>query len=205
MATILLATGNPGKAAEFRALLGQYETLKAIQLLTLRDWPQKLPEIVETGRTFAENARLKAKGLADVTGLPALADDSGLCVDALGGAPGLYSARWAGSEATDADRNTKLLSALAERPGEERSARFVCAAAFALPGGEATVAEAYCEGVILSEPRGTNGFGYDPLFLLPGFGRTMAELIEEEKNQISHRALAVAQLVPQIASALGAV
>jgi XTP/dITP diphosphohydrolase len=205
MATLLLATGNPGKVAEFRALLAQYLDLAHLQLLTPRDWPYPLPEAVEIGRTFAENARLKAEELSAVTGLPTLADDSGLCVEALGGAPGLYSARWAGLEATDADRNAKLLEALAERPGEPWTARFVCTAAFAVPGEKTVVAEAFCEGVILPSPRGTQGFGYDPLFLIPALGRTMAELTPSEKNRISHRALAIAQLAPVMARALSTV
>ena len=202
MPTLLLATSNSGKAVEFRALLAQYLDLNQVRLLTLRDWPHLLPEIAETGQTFSENARLKATALAAATHMPALADDSGLCVDALGGAPGLYSARWAGPEATDADRNVKLLAALTAVSAAPWTARFICAAAFAVPGKETVVAEGFCEGVIISSPRGAQGFGYDPLFLLPALGRTLAELTSAEKNTLSHRALAVAQLAPDMVSSL---
>ena len=202
MATLLLATSNPGKVAEFCALLARHLDLAHLQILTPRDWQHPLPEVAEIGRTFAENARLKAERLSAVTGLPSLADDSGLCVDVLGGAPGLHSARWAGPEATDADRNTKLLMALAEMPPELWTARYVCAAAFVMPGEETVVAEAACEGAIVPSPRGTKGFGYDPLFLIPALGRTMAELTPSEKNSLSHRALAVTQLAPAMVRAL---
>jgi len=195
---LFLATGNAGKVAEFRALLIQYLPDAGLTLRTPRDWPEPLPEVEETGRTFAANARLKAVSLAAATGLPTLADDSGLCVDALGGAPGIYSARWAGPEATDADRNAKLLTALAEVSGAARTARFVCVAALALPNGVVWTASGECAGVILPEGRGGNGFGYDPLFLLPDLDRTMAELTDAEKNARSHRALALTRLVPTL-------
>lgn len=194
MLRLMLATNNPGKAAELRDILALHPHLRAVTLLTPRDWPTLLPEVAETGASFAGNARLKAEALASATGLPALADDSGLCVDALGGAPGLYSARWAGPEASDADRNAKLLLALADVPPELRTARFVCATALALPGGPTVTSEGVCEGILLDAPRGTSGFGYDPLFLLPGPNRTMAELTPEEKNTLSHRAQAVSRL-----------
>lgn len=198
MPTLMLATGNAGKVAELRSLLTGHFDLSNVMLLTPRDWPAPLPQVAETGTTFAENARLKADALASATGLPALADDSGLCVDALGGAPGLHSARWAGTGASDDDRNAKLLLALADVPPERRTARFACAVALAIPGGETTIAEGFCEGVILNAPRGANGFGYDPLFLLPDLGRTMAELISDEKNHLSHRALALLRLFPAL-------
>ncbi len=193
----MLATTNPGKVREFKALLEQYKLVNGLTLLTPRDWPERLPEVEETGATFAENARLKAVALAQATGLPALADDSGLCVDALGGEPGLHSARWAGSGATDASRNALLLERLTEVPPEERTARCVCAVSLALPSGESVEAEGTCGGVILEEPRGANGFGYDPLFLVAQLGRTMAELTEAEKNRISHRAEALKALLEQ--------
>ncbi len=202
MPTLMLATGNPGKVAELRALLALHLDLGGVPLLTPRDWPTPLPDVAETGTTFAENARLKADALASATGLAALADDSGLCVDALGGAPGLHSARWAGPGASDADRNAKLLLALADVPPERRTARFVCAAALAVPGGETWTAEGVCEGIILDAPRGINGFGYDPLFLLPSLGLTMAELSSEVKNRLSHRALAVSRLSSQLSALL---
>jgi len=179
MLCLMLATSNPGKVAELRAILASLFDLGGLSLLSPRDWPAPLPQVTETGTTFAENARLKADALAAATGIPSLADDSGLCVDALDGAPGLYSARWAGPGASDSERNTKLLLALADVPPERRTARFVC------------------EGVILTAPRGANGFGYDPLFLLPDLRRTMAELTSEEKNRLSHRALAVSRLSSQ--------
>jgi XTP/dITP diphosphohydrolase len=194
MSNLMLATGNPGKVIELRDLLARHLDLSTVSLLTPRDWPAPLPQVAETGTTFAENARLKADALASATGLPSLADDSGLCVDALGGAPGLLSARWAGAGATDADRNAKLLLALAEVPPERRTARFVCAAALAVPGGRTVTEEGICKGVILDAPRGANGFGYDPLFFLPNLERTMAELTSDEKNRLSHRALAVSRL-----------
>ncbi len=197
MQKLMLATTNLGKVREFKALLRQYETLKNVTLLTPKDWPEPLPEVEETGATFAENARLKAVTLAQATGLPALADDSGLCVDALGGEPGLHSARWAGAGVSDKERNARLLGRLAGVSAEERTARYVCVVSLALPGDRSTEAEGICEGVILGMPRGTNGFGYDPLFLVPEFGRTMAELTEAEKNRVSHRAQAVAALLRQ--------
>lgn len=194
MSDLMLATGNPGKVRELRDLLALHLDLTSAALLTPHDWPAPLPDVAEMGATFAENARLKAEALAAATGLPALADDSGLCVDALGGAPGLYSARWAGAGASDADRNTKLLLALADVPPERRTAHFICAIALALPSGRTVLAEGVCEGLILDTPCGADGFGYDPLFLLPAVGRTMAELTAEEKNRLSHRALAISRL-----------
>ena len=195
---LFLATGNAGKVGEFRALLAQHLPEAGLTLHTPRDWPEPLPEVEETGRTFAENARLKAVTLSAATGLLTLADDSGLCVDALGGAPGLYSARWAGPKATDADRNTKVLEALAGVPGAARTARFVCAVALALPNGTVWTTHGECAGVILEQGRGANGFGYDPLFLFPELHRTMAELTEAEKNVRSHRAQAIARIAPTL-------
>jgi len=202
MLRLMLATSNPGKVAELRAILASLFDLGGVSLLTPRDWPAPLSEVDETGTTFAENARLKADALAAATGLPALADDSGLCVDALEGAPGLYSARWAGAGASDADRNAKLLLALAGVPPERRTARFVCAAALAMPSGETRTAEGVCEGVILNAPQGADGFGYDPLFLLLDRDRTMAELTADEKNRLSHRAHAVSRLFPHLSALL---
>jgi XTP/dITP diphosphohydrolase len=197
MASLMLATTNLGKIQEFRTLLGQYESFSRLALLTPMDWPERLPEVKETGATFAENARLKAVTLAKATGLPALADDSGLCVDALGGEPGLHSARWAGADATDTDRNAKLLERLAGLPAEERTARYACAVSLASPDGGSVEAVGTCEGILLDAPVGANGFGYDPLFFVAEFGHTMAELTEEEKNRISHRARALAALFEQ--------
>ena len=191
---LMLATTNPGKVAEFRTLLGQWHSLSGTKLLTPGDWPTALPSVEETGASFAENARLKAVALSAATGLPALADDSGLCVDALGGEPGLHSARWAGEDATDADRNALLLSRLAGVPADRRAAHYVCVASLAFPDGRSVEAEGICAGMILDAPRGASGFGYDPLFYLPELERTMAELTEAEKNRVSHRAGALAAL-----------
>lgn len=191
---LMLATTNPGKVAEFRTLLGQWERWRGVELLTPGDWPKPLPSVDETGTSFAENARLKATALSAATGLPALADDSGLCVDALDGAPGLHSARWAGEGATDADRNKLLLARLVGVSAEKRTAHYTCAVSLAWPDGSSVEAEGECAGRILETPQGTNGFGYDPLFLIPKLGRTMAELTADEKNRVSHRAAALEAL-----------
>lgn len=197
---LMLATTNLGKVAEFRFLLGQWERWRDTELLTPRDWPTPLPSVEETGTTFAENARLKAVALAAATGLPSLADDSGLCVDALGGEPGLYSARWAGDEATDADRNALLLARLAGVNAEGRTAHYVCVVSLAWPAGISVEAEGACDGRILDAPHGGNGFGYDPLFFVPEFERTAAELTAGEKSRISHRARALAALDARLAA-----
>jgi len=194
MIPLMLATGNPGKVAELRALLARHLDMSRVMLRTPRDWPSSLPEVQEVGTTFAENALLKARALAAVTGMAALADDSGLCVDALGGWPGIHSARWAGEAATDGDRNALLLAKMTELPSEKRTAHFFCAVALAAPDGRATTAEGKCAGVILTEPRGDNGFGYDPLFFLPPLHRTMAQITADEKNRVSHRARAISEL-----------
>jgi XTP/dITP diphosphohydrolase len=197
MPKLMLATTNLGKVREFKALLEQCELTEGLTLLTLKDWLEPLPEVEETGATFAENARLKAVALARATGLPALADDSGLCVDALGGEPGLHSARWAGPSATDADRNALLLERLAGVPAEERTGYYACVVSLASPDGGSVEAVGTCGGVILDAPRGADGFGYDPLFFVPELECTMAELTEEEKNRISHRARALSALLMQ--------
>lgn len=194
MTKLMLATTNAGKVAEFQFLLGQWERWRGVELLTPHDWPTPLPSVEETGTTFAENARLKAVALAKATGLPALADDSGLCVDALGGEPGLHSARWAGDNATDADRNKLLLARLVGMSEEKRTAHYVCVVSLAWPDGRSVEAEGLCHGLIGNGPRGVNGFGYDPLFLVPEFGRTVAELTALEKSEISHRAAVLAAL-----------
>ncbi len=197
---LMLATTNLGKIAEFRFLLGQWDRWRDTELLTPRDWPTPLPGVEETGTTFAENARLKAVALAAATGLPALADDSGLCVDALGGEPGLHSARWAGDNATDADRNTLLLARLSGVSDKKRTARYVCVVSLAWPDGNSMEAEGICNGRIWSETRGGSGFGYDPLFFVPAFNRTVAELTAAEKSQISHRARALEALEARLAA-----
>lgn len=202
MVRLMLATGNAGKIAEMRSLLALYVDSAQVTVLTPQDWLDPLPEVLETGATFAENARLKASALAKATGIFALADDSGLCVDALDGGPGLYSARWAGNDAADSDRNARLLAALDGIPPEDRTARFVCALALAAPSGTFLEAEGICEGWILTVPRGESGFGYDPLFFMPELNRTMAELTVADKNRSSHRAIAMANLTPNLCAFL---
>lgn len=160
-----------------------------LQLSSLSDRDIDI-EVPEEGETFAENALAKARAYASASGLLTLADDSGLVVDALGGAPGVRSARFAGADASDEDRFNLLLEHLRDVPPERRRARFVCAIAIAEPTGEARVVEGRVEGYVAREPRGSHGFGYDPVFFLPELGRTMAELSPEEKNRISHRARA---------------
>jgi len=185
---LLIATHNEGKKREYEALFHDGR----LRLITLTDMGIR-DEVAETGATYAENALLKACGYAALTGLLTLADDSGLEVDALGGAPGVYSARYAGKGASDEDRCRLLLSELQGVPDEQRSARFRCAIALAWPGGRSEVVEGACEGVITHEPKGVHGFGYDPVFYVAELGQTMAQLPQELKNQISHRALAAAK------------
>ena len=175
---IIIATGNAGKVREFKRML---------EPLGYQVFSQKEKGIVldveETGSTFAENAMLKAKAVWKIAGLPVIADDSGLCVDALDGRPGIYSARYAGEHATDADRVEKLLSELEGKP--RRTGRFVCAIAYLDKTGEARVFEGVCEGEIAYAPRGNDGFGYDPVFLVGE--KTFAEMTAEEKDAVSHR------------------
>lgn len=191
---LVIATSNPGKMREFRAILPA-----SVDLLSLADLGLDSPE--ETGRTFLENAVLKAEYASRASGLSVIADDSGLEVDALSGRPGVLSARYAGPGSTDAANNRKLVRELAQLPSAERSARFVCAVAFRSPEGLQLTAEAAVAGEIIDEPRGSNGFGYDPYFLLtdPGTkacnGRTMAEIDLHEKSQVSHRRMAIDRLI----------
>lgn len=182
----MLATRNQGKVSELEQLLAG----TGIAVVSLAAFPAA-PEVEETGETFAANALLKAQAAARHTGLVALADDSGLEVDALGGRPGVYSARFAGPHASDADNNRKLLDLLASVPDAQRTCRFRSAVAIVRPDGRSDVAEGACEGRVLHSPRGTDGFGYDPLFLVPELGKTFAELSIDEKNQISHRGRAL--------------
>lgn len=186
---LLFATTNPGKLDELRALVGT-----AFEVVSLAEHPG--PEVAETGGTFEENAALKATAHARRSGIAALADDSGLCVDALGGRPGLHSARYAAG--TDADRVKKLIEEMAAVPDENRSARFVCALCLALPSGQIRLEAGECQGRILREPLGENGFGYDPVFFIPELGQTMAELSAETKGRVSHRARAFARIEPHL-------
>ena len=188
---LVVATRNAGKLREFQTLLDPLD----YDIRSLDDFSAETEgvKIEESGSTFTENARLKAEGYSRLIPFPVLADDSGLEVDALCGRPGIHSARYAGTDASDADRIFKLLGELESR-GSERSARFVCALALARNGEVFAQAEGSCSGVVINEARGTNGFGYDPVFLFPDLGKTFAELDEVEKNQYSHRACAVRQL-----------
>ncbi|MDR2670860.1 MAG: RdgB/HAM1 family non-canonical purine NTP pyrophosphatase [Oscillospiraceae bacterium] len=186
----VLATGNPGKRREMESLLAPL----GVRLRLPAEFGAAFaPD--ETGGTFAANARLKAEAALALTGLPALADDSGLEVAALGGAPGVLSARYGGAGLSAADRNERLLAALAGRT--DRAAHFVCALVCLFPDGRSLTAEGVCEGEIAAAPCGAGGFGYDPLFYLPKYGKTMAELPDDEKNRISHRGRAVRALLRQ--------
>ena len=185
---LLLATNNPGKAAEYRALLEGC----GWELVTPRDLGLHL-EVEEVGGDYAENATIKAEAFTKASGLVALADDSGIEVEALGGAPGPLSARFGGEGASDQQRVALLLERLAGVPPERRSARFRCLIAVARPAGEVSLFEGQCEGRVAEEPRGEGGFGYDPVFLLPERGLTIAELPPEEKNAVSHRGRAARQ------------
>jgi ribonuclease PH len=187
--TIVIATRNPGKAKEFAALFAK----EGYQIKTLLDYPD-LPDVEETGTTFEENARLKAETIAQLLQQPVLADDSGLVVDALNGMPGIFSARFAGERKSDAANNAKLLHELTNVPDEQRTAHFHCTLVFAAPQKESLVVEADWDGRIARIPQGDNGFGYDPLFIVPGYDKTSAELTSEEKNKISHRGMAVKEL-----------
>ncbi len=197
MNKLILATNNIHKISEMRAILAGLP----IDILTAREFPD-FPEIEETGETLMENAVLKARAVWEKYHMPAVADDTGLEVDYLGGAPGVYSARFAGPGCSFADNNRKLLALLNNIPPEERTARFKCVIAFADPGGEVLSVEGILEGQIDDYPHGRHGFGYDPIFIVEGTGRTLAELPPSEKNKISHRARALARIRPVIERAL---
>jgi XTP/dITP diphosphohydrolase len=198
---LLLATRNAGKLAELRRLL---ETaVPGVEVVGLRD-VEEYPEAPETGATFEENALLKAREAARYTGLPAVADDSGLTVDALNGMPGVLSARWSGRHGDDEANTALLLGQLADVPDERRGAAFVCAAALVTPDGTERVLERQWRGSLAREKRGSNGFGYDPVFVPEGLDVTSAELEPAEKDARSHRGQAFAALVPVLAELLGA-
>ena len=186
---LVVATNNPHKIKEIASILrGQH-----YEILSLKDFPDA-PVVTEDGSTFEENAVKKASIIAKYTGLLTLADDSGLEVDALKGEPGVKSARFAGENATDEDRNRKLLNLLKDVPESKRSARFKCAMALSTPQGDTKVVLGICEGNIAFEPKGNTGFGYDPVFLVPCYGKTFAELGPDIKNRISHRAIALQKI-----------
>src|SRR5262245_38214937 len=198
-ARIILATRNPGKLAELRRILAAAGV--SVAVADLDDVPG-MPEVAETGRTFADNALLKARAIAGFTGLPAVADDSGLCADALGGMPGVLSARWAGRHGDDAANLSLLLDQLSDVPDDRRGAHFICVAAFVLPSGQEFLSEGTVHGRLIREPRGTNGFGYDPIFVPDGESHTTGEMSADDKDAISHRGRALRGLVPAIADQL---
>jgi XTP/dITP diphosphohydrolase len=198
--TVVLATHNAKKLVELRRILETAE-VPDVEIQGLDEFPGA-PEVAETGTTFAENALLKAHSVAGYTHLPAVADDSGLCVDVLGGAPGVFSARWSGRHGDDDANLDLLLAQLADLPPGRRGAHFACAAALALPGGDEQVAFGRLDGVLLTERRGSNGFGYDPIFVPDGESRTTAEMSPDEKDAISHRGLALRAMAPLLAAAL---
>jgi XTP/dITP diphosphohydrolase len=196
---LVLATANPGKVHELGELVAYWGPVTVVAL-------DAFPGVrcsEETGDTYEENAIAKAVAVAAATDLPALGDDSGLEVDALGGVPGVRSARWAGASATDADRIAKLLAALRDTAGTERSARFRCVVALAWPDGRVETAAGECVGTIAAVPRGGSGFGYDPVFVAAELGRTFGEARAEEKRRLSHRARAVHALGRRLATLRG--
>ncbi|MET9342873.1 MULTISPECIES: RdgB/HAM1 family non-canonical purine NTP pyrophosphatase [unclassified Nonomuraea] len=192
---IVLATRNTGKIVELRRILDGFE------VVGLEEFPE-IGEVAETGLTFAENALLKAHAVAQGSGLPAVADDSGLCVDALNGMPGVFSARWSGKHGDDDANLDLLLAQVSDVPDARRTGRFVCAAALALPSGEERVVEGELTGRLLRERRGSNGFGYDPIFVPDGESRTTAQMDPAEKDAISHRGRAFRALAPIVAAVL---
>ena len=202
-ARLVLATLNPHKVTELSRILdGDGGPGAGVSLTSLAEFPGA-PDVAETGATFADNALLKARAIAAFTGLPAVADDSGICADALNGMPGILSARWSGRHGDDQANLDLLLAQLADIPDERRGAEFRCAAALAQPGGGETVTEGVLRGALIRARRGTGGFGYDPVFVPDGETRTTAELSPAEKDAISHRGRAFRALAPAIAALAG--
>jgi len=193
-ARVVLASKNHKKLAELRRILAEEHLGDDVEVVGADTYPD-LPDVPETGVTFAENALLKARAVAVTTGLAALADDSGLCVDVLGGCPGVFSARWAGGHGDDAANLELLLAQIADVPEGRRRAHFACAVALARPDGTAHVVEGRVHGVVIHERRGRNGFGYDPIFVPDGEERTTAQLTAAEKDAISHRGRALRGIV----------
>ena len=200
MAELVLATRNKGKIAEVQRLLNEHAP--HITLRSVVDF--NLDDVEETGETFEENALLKAETIARQTGLPALADDSGIAIDALGGAPGIYSARWSGVHGDDAANIAKVLSELKEVPDSERGAQFVCVIALSMPDGRHLLVRGEVEGSVRRAPVGEHGFGYDPIFQPKGFDITTAQMDPETKDAISHRGKALRAIAPKIAPFIGA-
>jgi XTP/dITP diphosphohydrolase len=197
---LIVATRNPDKLIELRRILDAGRV--PVDVSDLDEFPD-MPEVAETGLTFTENALLKARAVAAYTGLAAVADDSGLCVDALNGMPGVLSARWAGRHGADHANLELVLAQLADIPAGHRGAQFACAAALVLPSGAEHVAEGLLEGSLATAPRGTNGFGYDPIFVPDGYEITTAQMDPADKDKISHRGRALRHLAPIIAALLG--
>jgi XTP/dITP diphosphohydrolase len=201
-ARVVLATRNSHKLQEMRAILEQClagEPAAAdLHTVVVSLEGVDAPEVVESGVTFADNALLKARAAAAVTGLPAVADDSGLAVDVLGGAPGVFSARWSGRHGDDRANVDLLLGQLGDVPAEHRGAGFVCAMALVTPEGRELVRHGELRGTLTTSPRGLGGFGYDPVLQLEGDSRTLAELAPDEKNEISHRSQALRALAPEV-------
>ena len=193
---LLLATRNKGKIEEFRRIIEAIAPGQ-IDLLGLDEFPD-LHDVVEDGKTFQENALKKAREMSLATGLPAIADDSGLCVDALNGDPGVFSARWAGSHGDDEANTAKVLMQLIEVPDEKRSAHFTCVAALYLPDGRSHCEEAHFDGWILRAPIGEHGFGYDPIFRPEGYEISSAQMSAEEKDAISHRGKSLRAIAPHV-------
>lgn len=183
MKSILIATRNKGKVEEFKALFNKF----AIDVQSLHDLEENLPDVEETGETFKENARLKAEEISRILNRPVIADDSGLVIDPLDGRPGVHSARYAHENATDEENNEKVLNELKQVNDENRTARFVAVLALSIPNETTIFTEGVCEGKIATSPKGTNGFGYDPIFIPNGYNKTLAQLSNNEKNKISHR------------------
>ncbi|MCJ8504983.1 RdgB/HAM1 family non-canonical purine NTP pyrophosphatase [Kocuria flava] len=201
-ARVVLATRNPGKLAELRALLAEAVPGADVERLVVDAAAVGAPDVVEDGVSFEANALLKARSAAAASGLVAVADDSGLAVDVLGGAPGIFSARWAGRHGDDAANLRLLLAQLADVPDAHRGAGFVCAAALATPDGHEHVERGELRGTLLREPVGEHGFGYDPVLRPEGQQRSLAQLEQAEKNAISHRGQALRALLPHLLAVL---
>jgi len=197
---LLLATRNKGKIEEFRRIL-EVEAPGEIELVGLSQYPD-LHDVVEDGKTFHENALKKAREMCEGSGIPAIADDSGLCVDFLDGAPGIFSARWAGSHGDDIANTAKVLEQMKDVPDEKRGAHFTCVAALYLPDGRRHVEEAEFQGSLLRAPVGEHGFGYDPIFCPQGYSISSAEMSAHEKDAISHRGKSLRAIAPHVITLL---
>jgi XTP/dITP diphosphohydrolase len=196
---VVIASRNEHKIDEMRRILN--EAGLSLDLVGIQEFPD-LPDVDETGETFAENALLKAREICAFTGLPAIADDSGLCVDALGGMPGIFSARWSGTHGNDLANLQLLLAQISHVASDRRTASFRCAAAIVTPSGAEKVVEGVMAGRLIDTPRGTNGFGYDPIFIADGYSITTAEMDSASKDAISHRGRAIAALAPTLSQLL---